>query len=163
MATTTVPWWKRGVTTPSGGGVVDVFSPLYPLPVRLEFWGDRLESIRQFDPMSQRSENSLHELILLPACEIIKGQKNVKRARSMGRLPGHYSTSSSFPGQEAWLNHFYESPDTLLGYLPEESILTLVEPGFLEPPGRKNRKEIREGYRKIPGGVRGQGRTFPGY
>jgi transcription-repair coupling factor (superfamily II helicase) len=70
------------------GGVIDVFSPLYALPVRLEFWGDRLESIRRFDPISQRSEETLHELILLPACEIIKGGKNIQRARSMGRLPG---------------------------------------------------------------------------
>jgi transcription-repair coupling factor (superfamily II helicase) len=143
------------------GGVVDVFSPLYPLPVRLEFWGDRLESIRQFDPMSQRSENSLHELILLPACEIIKGKKNIKRARSMGRLPGHYSASSGFPGQEAWLNHFYESPDTLIGYLPEESILTLVEPGFLEPKGRKIEKKFEKDIEKYREESSARGEPFP--
>jgi len=53
------------------GGVIDVFSTLYPLPVRLEFWGDRLESMRQFDPLSQRSKDALNEMILLPASEII--------------------------------------------------------------------------------------------
>ena len=143
------------------GGVVDVFSPLYPLPVRLEFWGDRLESIRQFDPMSQRSENGLQELILLPACEIIKGRKNVKRARSMGRLPGHHNAIAGFPGQESWLNHFYESTDTLMGYLPEESILTLVEPGFLEPKGRKIEKKFKKDMEKYREESAARGDPFP--
>ena len=69
------------------GGVIDVFSPLYPLPTRLEFWGDRLESIRQFDPQSQRSREHLEEMVLLPANEVIMDEEAVKRARSMGRLP----------------------------------------------------------------------------
>ena len=143
------------------GGVIDVFSPLYPLPVRLEFWGDRLESIRQFDPISQRSENSFHELTLLPACEITKGQKNIQRARSMGRLPGHYGANSGFPGQEAWLNHFYESPDTLMGYLPEKSILTMVEPGFMEPNGRKIEKKFQKDTEKYREESAARGEPFP--
>jgi transcription-repair coupling factor (superfamily II helicase) len=36
------------------GGVIDMFTPLHPLPIRLEFWGELLESIRHFDPLSQR-------------------------------------------------------------------------------------------------------------
>ena len=51
------------------GGVIDLFSPLYSLPVRLEFWGDQLESIRRFDPVSQRSQDQLKEVIILPASE----------------------------------------------------------------------------------------------
>jgi transcription-repair coupling factor (superfamily II helicase) len=143
------------------GGVIDVFSPLYPLPVRLEFWGDRLESIRQFDPISQRSENSFNELTLLPACEITKGTNNIKRARSMGRLPGPYGPNSGFPGQEAWLNHFYESPDTLMGYLPENSILTLMEPGFLEPNGRKIERKFRKDTEKYREESAARGEPFP--
>jgi len=88
------------------GGVIDIFSPLYPLPVRLEFWGDRLESIRQFDPISQRSMNQSKEMILLPAGEIIMDEPNISRARSMGRLPRQPEDGMGFPGQEAWLNHF---------------------------------------------------------
>jgi len=143
------------------GGVVDVFSPLYSLPLRLEFWGDRLESIRRFDPINQRSEESLHEVILLPACEIVKGQKNIKRARSMGRLPGQYTAGSAFPGQEAWLNHFYESPDTLLQYLSDESILTVVEPGFLEPKGQKVEHKFRKDIEKYREESAARGDPFP--
>lgn len=143
------------------GGVVDVFSPLYPMPVRLEFWGDRLESIRQFDPASQRSEESLHDLTLLPVCEIIKGRKNIKRARSMGRLPGHHGAEAGFPGQEAWLNHFYESPDTLIRYLPENSVLTLVEPGFLEPNARKAENKFQKDIEKFREESAARGEPFP--
>ena len=95
------------------GGVIDVFSPLYPLPTRLEFWGDRLESIRRFDPLSQRSQEHLEEMILLPANEIIMDQLSVKRARSLGRLPKQPEDGTGFPGQEAWIEHFYPKLDTL--------------------------------------------------
>src|SRR5262245_1433319 len=48
------------------GGIVDVFSPAHPSPARLEFFGDDLESIRFFDPTSQRSTDAVDELALLP-------------------------------------------------------------------------------------------------
>lgn len=124
------------------GGVIDVFSTLYPLPVRLEFWGDRLESIRQFDPISQRSLGPLKEMILLPAAEIIMEKENMVRARSMGRLPGPSEEGMGFPGQEAWLNHFYPRLDTLFGYLPEEGLTALFDPHRLEPVSLK----ITEGF-----------------
>ncbi len=108
------------------GSVIDLFPPLNPLPVRLEFWGDHLESIRHFDPLSQRSKESLQELVILPANEIIKGKAAVKRARSMGRLPKGASEGMSFPGQEGWLNHFYPHLDTLFHYLPNDALLILV-------------------------------------
>ena len=60
------------------GGVIDLFSPLYTNPVRLEFWGERLESIRQFDSLSQRSLNHLKEMVLLPVNEIIMERRNIK-------------------------------------------------------------------------------------
>ncbi|PKN63583.1 MAG: transcription-repair coupling factor [Deltaproteobacteria bacterium HGW-Deltaproteobacteria-15] len=109
------------------GGVIDVFPPLYTDPIRIEFWGDRMESIRHFDPLSQRSTRNLKEAVILPAGEIIFEPENVQRARSMGRLPGLISEITSFPGQEAWLNHFYARPDKLFDYLPKEGLLILME------------------------------------
>ena len=114
------------------GGVVDIFPPLYSRPVRLEFWGERLESIRHFDPLSQRSEKHLKEMVLLPANEIILGRENIKRARSMGRLPGPIKGEGGFPGQEGWLNHFYPHLDTLFDYFPRDGLLTLIDPHRIE-------------------------------
>src|SRR5215813_545784 len=51
------------------GGIVDVFSPAQAAPARLEFFGDEIESIRLFDPTSQRSQATLDELLVLPLHE----------------------------------------------------------------------------------------------
>jgi transcription-repair coupling factor (superfamily II helicase) len=48
------------------GGIVDVFVPSHPSPVRLEFFGDEVESIRRFDPTTQRSTDALDEVLVLP-------------------------------------------------------------------------------------------------
>ena len=48
------------------GGIVDVFSPMHASPARLEFFGDDVESIRLFDPTTQRSTGPLDELLVLP-------------------------------------------------------------------------------------------------
>jgi transcription-repair coupling factor (superfamily II helicase) len=48
------------------GGIVDIFSPAHASPARLEFFGDDVESIRLFDPTSQRSVEALEELLVLP-------------------------------------------------------------------------------------------------
>jgi len=48
------------------GGIIDVYPFARPLPIRLEFWGDTIESIREFDPATQRSQRELQELALYP-------------------------------------------------------------------------------------------------
>ena len=110
------------------GGVVDLFGPLYSNPIRLEFSGDTLESIRHFEPLGQRSLGSLKEFVLLPADEIIMAEDNIRRARSMGRLPAPVKGACSFPGQEAWLNHFYPRLNTLFDYVPQTGLLVLMDP-----------------------------------
>jgi transcription-repair coupling factor (superfamily II helicase) len=51
------------------GGILDVYSPEAERPVRVEFFGDEVESIRRFDPTSQRSSNPMDEALLLPFTE----------------------------------------------------------------------------------------------
>ncbi len=119
------------------GGVIDFYPPFYPDPVRVEFWGDQVESIRHFESVSQRSTSNLKEVILLPANEILMEQENIRRARSMGRLPLQMKeTMSGFPGQEAWLNHFYERLDTLFHYFPGKGLLVLVDTLQMEKEAR---------------------------
>ncbi len=48
------------------GGIVDLFAPGHARPVRLDFFGDTLESIRQFDPMTQRTQGAREQITLLP-------------------------------------------------------------------------------------------------
>jgi transcription-repair coupling factor (superfamily II helicase) len=114
------------------GGVIDFFPPFYTHPVRLEFWGEQLESIRHFEAFGQRSTEPLKEVVILPANEIIMEPENIRRARSLGRLPTQMKEVSGFPGQEAWLNHYYEKPGTLFDYFPPGGILVLMDPLQIE-------------------------------
>ncbi len=119
------------------GGVIDIFPPLYEMPIRLEFWGDRLESIRHFDQVSQRSTDRLKEMILLPSSEIIMDDEAMMRARSMGRLPEQAGEGTSFPGQEAWLNHFYPELNSLFDYFPPSGIILLMNSDRIETDKEK--------------------------
>ncbi|HVG62124.1 MAG TPA: CarD family transcriptional regulator, partial [Hyalangium sp.] len=67
------------------GGILDVFSPLYERPVRLEFFGDTIESIRVFDPDTQRTVDSLKEVSLVPAREVMLTEQTRPRAESAAR------------------------------------------------------------------------------
>jgi transcription-repair coupling factor (superfamily II helicase) len=51
------------------GGILDIWAPSYPTPFRVEFWGDEVDSIRSFDPWTQRSIESLLQAVVLPARE----------------------------------------------------------------------------------------------
>jgi hypothetical protein len=51
------------------GGILDVYSPEMDRPVRVEFFGDEIESMRRFDPETQRSASMLNEALLLPLTE----------------------------------------------------------------------------------------------
>jgi transcription-repair coupling factor (superfamily II helicase) len=51
------------------GGILDVFAPTYELPLRIDFWGDEIESIRTFDPHTSRSRTPMKQAVLLPIRE----------------------------------------------------------------------------------------------
>ena len=143
------------------GSVIDVFPPLYSNPVRLDFWGDRLESIRSFNPVTQRSSGHLQEMILLPSSEIIMDEENMKRARSMGRLPDQITDGNGFPGQEAWLNHFYSHPDTFFEYFPPEGIIVRLDHGRPGDDIDRLIEKVSQGIEKYRGEAEERGTPFP--
>jgi transcription-repair coupling factor (superfamily II helicase) len=116
------------------GGIIDLFSPLYEQPVRLEFWGDVLESLRFFDPASQRSQGSLEDLVLLPASEVIlddAARELALQGRSKRRDPRfwhHVQEGFHFSGIERHLAEFYPEPQTLWDYLPPETLVVEWDP-----------------------------------
>src|SRR5687767_254668 len=61
------------------GGIVDVFSPIHPSPARLELFGDDVESIRLFDPTTQRSTAVVEELVVLPLVAVPDTEDNTTR------------------------------------------------------------------------------------
>src|ERR1019366_69637 len=71
------------------GGIVDIFPPTSPWPVRLEFFGDELESLRYFDPLTQISREEISRVILPPAGEIgiLKTSRIARHASLLDHLP----------------------------------------------------------------------------
>lgn len=143
------------------GGVLDIFCPLYRSPVRLEFWGDHVESIRTFDPVSQRSQKPVKAFTLIPANEILTAHEHIKRARSMGRMPGHIEKGMRFPGKEAWLNHFYPKTDTVFDYLPDSCLIIHFDPHRLETICKKIEKNHLENVTRFRGEAAKKGMPFP--
>ncbi|CAN7339240.1 transcription-repair coupling factor [Phenylobacterium sp. LjRoot219] len=117
------------------GGVIDVFPPTAEEPVRLDLFGDTLESIRAFDPETQRSTKQLKDVSLLPVSEVLLDAGAISRFRS-GYLetfgaPGDdplYATVSEGgrrAGMEHWLPLYYPSMATLFDYLPKNTLIAL--------------------------------------
>ncbi len=67
------------------GGILDVYCPLYPRPIRIELFGDTVESLRLFDPSSQRTVETLKEVTLVPARELIFNTETKKSAEAAAR------------------------------------------------------------------------------
>jgi transcription-repair coupling factor (superfamily II helicase) len=68
------------------GGLVDVFPPSADLPIRIELFGDEVESLRRFDPTDQRSVGRAEEVALLPASEFLLPAGGAELRQRLGRL-----------------------------------------------------------------------------
>jgi transcription-repair coupling factor (superfamily II helicase) len=140
------------------GGILDVFPPSSPLPVRLEFFGDEIDSLRAFDPADQRTIRAADEVTLLPASEFLlpsggSGAIRDRLGRLAARLPerltadlarfeGDVESAQSTEPQgpitralrvgdaaEVWAPHL--APATGLDHVPAGTLLVLDEPGDL--------------------------------
>ena len=60
------------------GGIVDIFPLTEEVPVRIELWDDEVDSIRSFDPESQRSVEQLEKITIYPAAETILTKKQLE-------------------------------------------------------------------------------------
>ncbi|MFP6757897.1 MAG: CarD family transcriptional regulator, partial [Alphaproteobacteria bacterium] len=112
------------------GGIVDIFPPGAPTPLRLDFFGDTLEGVRGFDAMSQRSEGAQDSFRLGPVSEVLLNDANIQRFRSNYRglfgvvsnddpLYESVSAGRRYIGMEHWLPLFHEGLETLFDYLPD--------------------------------------------
>ena len=117
------------------GGILDVYSPEADRPVRIELFGDEIESIRKFDPATQRSSSPADEAVLLPLSETpvseelltaIHARLSGKRVRGSEEIIEQAVRQSGvtvFPGWE-----FYApvagSVGTVLDLMPNASVIT---------------------------------------
>ena len=116
------------------GGLVDLWPTGAGKPLRLDFFGSVLESIRRFDPLTQRTQDRVKGVSLQPVSEVMLDQAAIERFRTgylreFGAVTGDplleaVTAGRSFPGMEHWLPLFHEQLATVLDYLPEDALLS---------------------------------------
>ncbi len=116
------------------GGIVDLYPPGYNAPLRLDFFGDEIESIRQFDPLTQTTTDKIENFHLGPITEVLLDDKSIAQFRSgyrelFGAMTGSdplyesVTAARKFPGVEHWLGLFYPQLYSLFDYLPQSAVL----------------------------------------
>ncbi|HEY8680018.1 MAG TPA: transcription-repair coupling factor [Candidatus Dormibacteraeota bacterium] len=128
------------------GGILDIFPAAGRAPVRAEFFGDEIESLRLFDPGNQRSVMSVPRLTVRPGRELVlgpqRGARGVARIREAGGLEhlrgdvraeweddlARLEAGSSFPGVEFYAAYLEPSLPTLFDHLPKDALVIDLEP-----------------------------------
>ena len=149
---------RAGTVTDPGqyavrGGILDVYPP-GGQPLRLDFFGDTLESIRAFDPDTQRTEARVESVQLMPMSEVslAADARRIFRARYVelfGAVTGDdplyesISAGRQHQGMEHWLPLFHDHLDTLFDYVPD-AIITL-DP-LVQDAREKRHEQIEDHY-----------------
>ena len=136
------------------GGILDVFSPETERPVRIDFFGDEIESIRKFDPETQRSSSHTDEALLLPLTETPVSEKllsaiNARLTRSgsaagavleggdtPAELQTHVAAATIFPGWE-FFAPVAGGRETVLDLLGPKTRVLLEEPAMVQNQGER--------------------------
>jgi len=128
------------------GGILDIFPPNQPLPIRIELFGDEVDSLRSFDPLTQRSENRITAFDIIPAHEALTriAPSAAERAQQLDFSLCHpvaqmsfeedlarLGSAERFRGIEFYLPFFYPRPASPLDYLPADGLLIIEDPGEL--------------------------------
>lgn len=111
------------------GGIIDLFPPGYEEPLRMDLFGDEIESIRSFDPMSQLTTGKVETFALQPVSEFFLDDESISRFRAAYReqfgivrdddpLYAAVSEGRRYNGMEHWLPLFHTHMDTLFDYVP---------------------------------------------
>ncbi len=115
------------------GGIVDLFSFGRSRPLRIEFWGDEVESIREFDVQSQRSVAKVDVATILPRREILLSEQERElvsaQLRSSGRprVAERLALDPYFEGYEVTIAAILGMEPKLAHYLPERGAILLEE------------------------------------
>jgi transcription-repair coupling factor (superfamily II helicase) len=136
------------------GGILDLFASGMDLPVRLDFFGDTLESIRSFDPETQRTVMEMRALDLVPVAEFQLMTDTIRKFRT-----GYVATFGAadpedmlyeavtegrrYAGVEHWLPLFHDKLDTLFDYVPGAPVIL---ESLAEDAARERLKQITDYY-----------------
>jgi transcription-repair coupling factor (superfamily II helicase) len=154
------------------GGILDIFPDGEANPVRIEFFGDAVDSIRSFDSISQRSIQNMDSVLVTPASELIlddevrtRGiqkmeeemahqirrirevrQKNELRAKICSLIE-KVTAGIELDRASAFLPYFYPESATLLDYLPKDTMVMIDEPARVREASEGAEQILQETYR----------------
>ncbi|MBW4682124.1 MAG: transcription-repair coupling factor [Microcoleus vaginatus WJT46-NPBG5] len=138
------------------GDIIDIFPVAAELPVRLDWFGDDLEDLREFDPATQRSLDKVDRLVLTPTgfAPIV-----------IASLPSHFKFSSldlefdesnedaknskPLEGVRRLLGMAFDAPASLLDYLPENTLVAIDEPEQCEAHGDRWYEHVEEHWQTV--------------
>jgi transcription-repair coupling factor (superfamily II helicase) len=135
------------------GGILDVYSPEMQRPVRVDFFGDEIESLRRFDPETQRSNSSVDEVLLLPLTETpatpaLLGAIHARLTKkSAEELDGSEIAATIFPGWE-----FYAAvggaTSSLLELMGQQTRVFVEEPAMVDNQGERWWNKVQQRYER---------------
>ena len=149
------------------GGILDVYSPLHPQPIRCEFFDDEVDSMGTFDPGTQRRTANVDSAVLLPAAEVLpdcaeggmaglgekllalagKLSKKEKTAETAARLrqDGERLKNGSVPsGMDRYLAAVYPALTTAVDYLPADAAVFFSESGRVDERAKGFQLSLRQ-------------------
>lgn len=158
------------------GGIIDIYPPpfivdssdLHEGPIRLDFFGDTIESLRSFDPFSQRSTGEISEATLLPVTDPLfdynsptvrrrlaklfeeHGEKDQWDSEETARIMERMTSGRRFAGMEFFLPLFYQEHEkvssAVLDFLPEETVVLLIDPESIHQSMELTHERIETNY-----------------
>ncbi|MDX1707353.1 MAG: transcription-repair coupling factor, partial [Desulfobacterales bacterium] len=143
------------------GGILDIYCPLYPDPLRIEFFGDVAESIRLFSAASQRTISTAPEAVILPAREMIieKAQlpQIINRIRSRAseletplsetrKMVDSIKDGRGFAGVENLISLMYPQLDTVFDFLPDDALVVSISNEDLAEAVKTQENHIAQNY-----------------
>ena len=113
------------------GGIMDIWTPAEKLPVRLDFFGDEIETIRRFDPASQRTVENLESILVTPAREFIARDLDVDILKPE-KDSSIDDRISDLELSEFHLPLLHSQSASLLDYLPQKALILVDDLSIVE-------------------------------
>jgi transcription-repair coupling factor (superfamily II helicase) len=143
------------------GGIIDIFSPLYTDPLRIEFYGDFVESLRFFSASSQRKFKNVNEVVILPAKEVILDKQLLPNiisgiralANDLGVPVTHarkvidkLRNDEELSGIESLMPLIYPQLDTIFDYISLNSLIVTLNYEELEKAANETEEQVLNNY-----------------
>lgn len=127
------------------GGILDVFMPDEKAPIRIEFWGDEIDTINYFDVETQRRTDYVEEITVMPSNEVLIGDNNEladKIEKKIGLLRGKATSTAAevlrnevsllrsgvkIGSADKFISLVYDKPATLFDYIDDDTVIYISE------------------------------------